>query len=209
MKSMLDRPGLAPVEDIRDGLGVISRRSESLQRFMDNYGRLARLPPPEYGSFEIEPWLRRIAALEKRVPVTLQGPSGVWLEADEGLLEQALINLLRNAGDASLAAGTAVQIIWSIDERLGDGAGGGGSRVTIEIIDSGLGIAEGAVLFVPFFTTKPTGTGIGLVLSREIVESHDGRLLVANRDDAAGCVATIVLPRLRRLAIAESDQKRT
>jgi nitrogen fixation/metabolism regulation signal transduction histidine kinase len=188
LKSALDRTGPPAAEDIRDGLGVISRRSESLQRFMENYGRLARLPPPEYAAVEVEPWLRRIAVLEDRVPVTLEGPPAVVVEADEGLLEQALINLVRNAGDASLASGSDVLITWSIDERR---------EITIRILDSGLGIADDAVLFVPFFTTKPTGTGIGLVLCREIVESHQGSLTLANRKDAAGCVATIVLPRAR------------
>jgi two-component system nitrogen regulation sensor histidine kinase NtrY len=178
-------------EDLRDGLRVISRRSESLQRFMENYGRLARLPPPEYGAIEVEPWLRRIAVLEDRVAVTLGGPSGVILEADEGLLEQALINLVRNAGDASLATRSPIHIAWSVDEN---------GEISIDVVDSGPGVAEDAVLFVPFYTTKPMGSGIGLVLSREIVESHEGRLTLANRSDAKGCVAQIVLPRARRLS---------
>jgi len=196
--STLALPGPPPIEDIRDGLGVISRRSQSLQRFMDNYGRLARLPPPEYAPLEVEPWLRRIALLEERVPVKLEGPANAVVDADEGLLEQALINLLRNAGDASMPAATAVHVVWSIDERR---------QIKIEIIDSGPGIAEDAVLFVPFFTTKPTGTGIGLVLSREIIESHEGRLSVANRKDARGCVATIVLPRAQLCALAQGELK--
>jgi len=193
LTSHLQRAELPPLEDIRDGLGVISRRSQSLQRFMDNYGRLARLPPPEFGTIAIAPWLRRIALLEARVAVTLEGPSEAVLDADEGLLEQALINVLRNAGDASLAQGSAVRITWAIDER---------GRLIIDIVDSGHGIAADAVLFVPFFTTKPTGTGIGLVLSREIVESHDGRLTLANRKDARGCIARIELPRARMLTLA-------
>jgi nitrogen fixation/metabolism regulation signal transduction histidine kinase len=192
LQSRLGRPDATPIEDMRDGLGVISRRAESLQRFMDNYGRLARLPPPEYSTFEIEPWLRRMAVLEERVPVTLEGPPGT-VDADEGLLEQALINLVRNAGDASLPRRTAVQIRWSIEERADDTDRKG--SVKIEIVDAGDGVADDATLFVPFFTTKPAGSGIGLVLSREIVEAHQGRLTLANRKDARGCVATIVLPR--------------
>jgi len=190
LRSTLDRTGPLAVDDVRDGLSVISRRSESLQRFMENYGRLARLPPPEYAIFEIEPWLRRIAALEERVSVTLEGPTDAVVEADEGLLEQAVINLVRNAADASIATGSPVSVSWAIDEDR---------EVTINVVDAGPGIADGALLFVPFFTTKATGSGIGLVLSREIVESHDGRLALANRKDAQGCLATIVLPRARLL----------
>ena len=188
LETRLERTNPPAIEDIRDGLGVISRRAESLRRFMDNYGRLARLPLPELGTIAVEPWLKRIAALEERVPVILAGPTDAVIDADEGLLEQALINLVRNAADASLATGSNVRIGWSIDER-GD--------ITMTVVDSGPGIAGDARLFVPFFTTKPAGTGIGLVLSREIIESHDGHLSLANRRDGTGCVATIVLPRAR------------
>jgi len=200
LASTLEQGKSAPLEDLRDGLGVISRRSESLRRFMDNYGRLARLPPPEYGTVAIEPWLRRIALLESRVPITLEGPRNAVVDADEGQLEQALINLMRNAGDASLASGSAVHIRWSIDEHAGGDPRSTERDIKIEIVDSGPGIADDAVLFVPFFTTKPSGSGIGLVLSREIVEAHGGRLTLANRKDAAGSVATIVLPRARLLS---------
>ena len=138
------------------------------------------------------------AALEERVPVTLAGPSGAVVEADEGLLEQALINLVRNAADASLPGGSAVHIGWSVDER---------GSMTMTVVDSGPGIADDALLFVPLFTTKPAGTGIGLVLSREIIESHDGHLTLGNRRDSSGCVATIVLPRARVVAstVAQVD----
>ena len=198
LKSSLERPAGPAVGDIRDGLAVITRRSESLQRFMGNYGRLARLPPPEYGTVEVEPWLRRMALLEERVPLALEGPAGAVVEADEGLLEQALINLLRNAADASLVTGSGVQITWKVDDR---------ERLAISIVDSGPGLAANAVLFVPFFTTKPAGTGIGLVLSREIIESHAGHLTLENRSDAVGCIATIVLPRARRSATSASSRR--
>jgi nitrogen fixation/metabolism regulation signal transduction histidine kinase len=174
--------------DMASGLAVISRRAESLRRFMDNYGRLARLPPPTLGAIDVDPWLRRIALLEDRVPISLRGPADAVVEADEGLLEQALINLIRNAGDASLHRETAIEVLWSIDDR---------GELMIEIADAGPGIAEGATIFVPFYTTKPQGSGIGLVLSREIVESHGGRLTLENRRKTQGSVATVVLPRAR------------
>jgi PAS domain S-box-containing protein len=194
LKATLDHPGGGPAaDDLRDGLGVISRRSESLQRFMENYGRLARLPPPEYETVEIEPWLRSVARLEERVPLTLEGPAGAVVEADPGLLEQAIINLVRNAADVSVAMRTGIRIAWAVTP---------GRKAIIRVIDAGPGIEEGAVLFVPFFTTKPSGSGIGLVLSREIVESHDGSLSLENRTDTPGCIATIVLPRARLLSTA-------
>ena len=198
LKATLDNPAGGPAaDDLRDGLGVISRRSESLQRFMENYGRLARLPPPEYETVEIEPWLRSVARLEERVPLALEGPAGAVVEADPGLLEQAIINLVRNAADASLAMRTGIRLSWAVTP---------GQKAIIRVIDAGPGIEEGAVLFVPFFTTKPSGSGIGLVLSREIVESHDGSLALENRADARGCIATIVLPRARLLSPPGADR---
>jgi len=196
--ALLRSPGTPALDDLRDGLGVISRRSDSLQRFMENYGRLARLPPPEYETIEIEPWLRSVALLEERVPLTLEGSARAVVEGDPGLLEQAIINLVRNAADASLAGQTGVGIAWTVAAD---------QRAIIRVTDAGPGIADGAVLFVPFFTTKPAGSGIGLVLSREIVESHDGSLTLENRADAKGCVATIILPRarLRSESIAEAQ----
>lgn len=184
----LDRAGVLSTPDLQSGLGVISRRAESLCRFMENYGRLARLPPPELGPIEVEPWLRRVARLEARVPISLEGPASAAVLADEGLLEQALINLVRNAADASLSTGSPVDIAWSVDEQ---------GQLTICIIDAGPGISDGAGLFVPFYSTKPAGTGIGLVLSREIVESHGGRLTLENRKSARGSIAKVVLPRAR------------
>jgi nitrogen fixation/metabolism regulation signal transduction histidine kinase len=188
---------IAPA-DFASGLAVISRRAESLRRFMDNYGRLARLPPPVLGTIDVDPWLRRVARLEDRVPISLRGPANVALEADEGLLEQALINLLRNAADASAGEGSAIDIAWTIDERR---------ELTIRIVDAGPGIAAGATLFVPFFSTKPEGSGIGLVLSREIVESHGGRLALENRRGERGSVATVVLPRATSRRALASDAR--
>jgi PAS domain S-box-containing protein len=188
LTTALERPAPPAVADLESGLGVISRRSASLKRFMENYGRLARLPAPELETIDVEAWLHRVARLEQRVPVRLRGTRNVIVEADEGLVEQALINLVQNAADASIAAQTPIEIEWSLDERR---------ELTILVMDNGPGIADSAALFVPFFTTKPAGTGIGLVLSREIIESHDGRLTLENRKDAKGCVAKIVLPRAR------------
>ena len=159
-------------EDVRSGLDVVSSRAESLSRFMESYARLARLPPPKLAPVELGALVRRVAGLETRVKVdVMQGPEQT-VEADADQLEQLLINLVRNAADASLVTGGSVRVGWR---------GTGNGHVEIWVEDEGLGIANMSNLFVPFFTTKPGGSGIGLVLSRQIAEAHGGTLTLENR----------------------------
>ena len=172
-------------EDVRSGLDVVSARSESLSRFMESYARLARLPPPRLAPVELGPLVRRVAGLETRVKVdVLQGPEQT-VGADADQLEQLLINLVRNAADASLVTKGGVRVGWR---------GTGNGHVDIWVEDEGLGIANTSNLFVPFFTTKPGGSGIGLVLSRQIAEAHGGTLTLENRRGAHGCKASLRLP---------------
>jgi signal transduction histidine kinase len=166
------------------GLEVIERRAESLSRFMTSYARLARLPPPRLGEVEIEEWVRRIAALEKRLTVRVAPGPEVRIQADGDQLDQLLINLVRNAVDASLETRGGVTITWSA----------GAAHVEVSVLDEGPGIADASNLFVPFFTTKPQGTGIGLALSRQIAELHHGTLSLENRGDRAGARARLRLP---------------
>jgi signal transduction histidine kinase len=126
----------------------------------------------------------RVARLETRVSIDLEGSPAVTLDADPDQLEQLLINLLRNAADASAETGGRVAVAW---KRAGD-------DVEITVTDSGPGLANTANLFVPFFTTKPGGSGIGLSLSRQIAEAHGGSLTLENRSGARGCIAKLVLP---------------
>src|SRR5262249_52529714 len=149
-------------EDLSRGLAVISARSEALGRFMTAYARLARLPQPKLQSVDVEPLVLRVAGLETRIPVTVQpGPAAV-VPADPDQLEQLLINLIRNAVDASLETSGGVTVTW----RPLSG------QLELRIEDEGPGLSNTANLFVPFFTTKPGGSGIGLVLSRQIAEAH-------------------------------------
>jgi nitrogen fixation/metabolism regulation signal transduction histidine kinase len=172
-------------EDVRRGLEVVSTRAESLSRFMESYARLARLPPPRFSAVELGRVVRRVAGLETRMQVeVLPGPEMV-VRADADQLEQLLINLVRNAADASLVTSGAVRVGWR------DTANG---HVEIWVEDEGLGLANTSNLFVPFFTTKPGGTGIGLVLSRQIAEAHGGALTLENRPGAQGCEARLRLP---------------
>lgn len=171
-------------EDVDAGLRVIGDRAEALNRFMIGYTALARLPPPQRREVELAPLLRRVAALEQRVPVRLGEIPERRFAADPDQLEQALINLVKNAAEASLVEGGGIELSAFID---GDG-------VVIEVLDEGLGLARTDNLFVPFFTTKPGGSGIGLVLARQIVEGHGGRLELMNRADRRGCRAVVVVP---------------
>jgi nitrogen fixation/metabolism regulation signal transduction histidine kinase len=175
-------------QDMRRGLGVIAARSESLSRFLEAYGRLARLPPPQRQRIDLGPLLRRVAGLEQRVPVAVRDGPAVEIQADPVQLEQVVINLLRNAAEASLdAADGRVELGWE--------APPGSGQVEVWIDDRGPGLADTANLFVPFFTTKPQGSGIGLVLSRQIAEAHGGMLVLENRRPGPGCRARLRLPR--------------
>jgi nitrogen fixation/metabolism regulation signal transduction histidine kinase len=171
-------------EDVASGLQVIERRAESLSRFMTSYARLARLPPPRFGPVEIQDWVRRIATLEKRLDVRVAPGPEVRIQADADQLDQLLINLVRNAVDASLETRGSVTITWTA----------AAAHVEISVLDEGPGIADASNLFVPFFTTKPQGTGIGLALSRQIAELHHGTLSLENRGDRAGARARLRLP---------------
>ncbi|HTB80669.1 MAG TPA: ATP-binding protein [Opitutaceae bacterium] len=177
-------------EDMRAGLDIIAARSESLARFLEAYARLARLPPPIWASYDLHALAKRIAALETRLPVVLLDGPPLPLRGDPAQIEQALINLVKNAVEASLeqrAAGrneAGVRLSWQQ----------AGGAVEIRIEDDGPGVAQTANLFVPFFTTKPEGSGIGLVLCRQIAENHGGSLELHNRTNASGCIAVLRLP---------------
>ena len=179
-----DPPPEDAEEDLRQGLGVIAARAKALNRFMASYARLARLPAPELEPMEVRPWIARVAELETRLPVQVLGGPEMVIAADGDQLDQLLINLVTNAVDASLETGGSVGIEWRRRDR----------GVEVVVKDEGPGIADSPNLFVPFFTTKPHGSGIGLALSRQIAEAHGGTLTLENRKDSAGCAARLLLP---------------
>jgi nitrogen fixation/metabolism regulation signal transduction histidine kinase len=175
-------------QDMQQGLRVIANRVESLNRFMQAYTRLARMPAPTRTRIDIGPLVQRVASLERRLQVkTLEGPA-ISIDADPDQLEQVLINLIRNAVDASLDPSLkqpgSVEVGWRTNARA----------VEIFILDQGPGLLNSDNLFVPFFTTKHGGSGIGLILSRQIAEAHGGVLQLSNRKDRTGCEAVIALP---------------
>jgi two-component system, NtrC family, nitrogen regulation sensor histidine kinase NtrY len=171
-------------EDLRRGLHVIADRSEALSRFMRDYGRIARLPKPQLRAVSLGCLVRSAVGLETRIPIDLAPGPDLTVHVDPDQLQQLLINLIRNAVDATLETGGKVQIGWSKN----------GNAVHLYVHDQGPGIANPANLFVPFFTTKPGGSGIGLVLSRQIAEAHGGTLTLLNRSREQGCEARLRLP---------------
>jgi nitrogen fixation/metabolism regulation signal transduction histidine kinase len=186
LESILGREPLADDwrDDMRRGLNVITSRADSLSRFIGAYARLAKLPRPQLQPLDIASLVSRAATFETRVPVCVEPGPDIPLQGDPDQLEQVLINLLRNAADASLPAGREVRIGWGRDNTM----------LEIWVKDEGPGLSSTANLFVPFFTTKPGGSGIGLVLSRQIAEGHGGALTLENRAGRSGCVARLRLP---------------
>ena len=169
---------------MQSGLEIVGNRAEALSRFMAAYARLARLPHPRLAPVDLPALIRRVAALETRLPVYVERGPAVTLEGDADQLEQLLINLLRNAVDAALETRGGVGIGWKRN----------GPWMEVKIEDEGPGIANPDNLFVPFYTTKPEGTGIGLALSRQIAEAHGGTLTLENRQPGPGCEALLRLP---------------
>ncbi len=186
LETLVSREPLAPdwKDDMRRGLTVIGTRAESLNRFMAAYAQLARLPQPTARAVDVRAWIRRVTGLETRLAVDLQGGPELTIQADGDQLEQLLINLLRNAVDAAIETGGGVHVGWRSRNR----------HLEVWVQDEGPGLAGTANLFVPFFTTKPGGSGIGLVLCRQIAEAHGGSLTLENRRGASGCEARLRLP---------------
>jgi nitrogen fixation/metabolism regulation signal transduction histidine kinase len=190
--------------DLQRGLEIIETRSASLQRFLEAYRKLAQMPKPHLKDVPLAPLVSRVAALETRLKVCVrEGPNIVFL-ADPDQLEQMLINLIRNAADAVLenASGASKQ---AHEQSNGQGSGvvvqwdADASQITLGIEDEGPGLLNPANVFTPFYTTKPNGSGVGLVLCRQIAEAHGGAIEISNRQDRQGCLVKVVLPRLASL----------
>ncbi len=182
--------------DLRRGLALIEERADSLHRFLDAYGRLSRLPSPDVRRIRLHNVVERSALLEQRVPITVQVSPDVELLADPDQMQQLLINVLKNAAEA--AADPELQndrpevvVGWRTEA----------SALKLHITDNGPGLTNLSNLFVPFYTTKPNGSGIGLTLCQQIAAQHGGSLELRNRTGARGCTVELVMP----LSSAQSD----
>ncbi|MCX5644857.1 MAG: ATP-binding protein [Phycisphaerae bacterium] len=175
-------------EDVTTGLELIAERAEALDRFTGAYSRLMHLPQPSLSPVDVAHLLRRVADLETRMPVTVVTGPETQVRGDRDQLEQLLINVVSNAVEASLqnrpAGNGQVLIGWRLDA----------DRIEIHVDDDGPGLPGGTDVFVPFFTTKDHGSGIGLTLSRQIAEAHGGSLTLENHANQPGCRACLRLP---------------
>lgn len=181
--------------DLRAGLTIVEQRAEGLGRFINAYARLARLPEPVRRPMAVEAWVRRVAALESRRAVEVRPGESGEIAGDADQLEQLLINLVRNAVDAVEGTEGAVTVSWQL--RRDD--------LEVVVADEGPGLAATSNLFVPFYTTKPGGSGIGLALSRRIAEAHGGTLELVNREDRGGCRAVLRLPRAEGASLSSGS----
>jgi len=187
LESLLRRDPPPPdwQDDARSGLHSIASRADSLSRFLQAYTRLTKLPPPQKQDIDLAELMQRVADLEPRLNVKVVSGPKTTIHADAAQLEQLLINLVHNAVDAALETHGNVAIGWREQD----------DSVEIFVQDEGPGVMNTANLFVPFFTTKPDGSGIGLPLSRQIAEAHGGSLVLMNRRTGRGAEALLRLPR--------------
>jgi two-component system, NtrC family, nitrogen regulation sensor histidine kinase NtrY len=161
---------------------TIAERAAHLATFIEGYARFAKLPRPRPAAV---PWALLLGRLDGALPFSILGalPARAAI-VDAGQLEQVLINLLKNAAESGSAAGEVTVAVRD------EGAG-----FRIEVGDRGSGLSEATLrdALLPFYSTKATGTGLGLTLCREIVEAHGGRLSLANRT-GGGALVTVWLP---------------
>jgi nitrogen fixation/metabolism regulation signal transduction histidine kinase len=176
----------SPKADFERPLEVIEERAESLNHFLTAYRQLAQLPPPRMQPFSLPVFLAQLATLETRLPVQFEAGPDIIVQGDKDQLAQAIINLLRNAAEAALEnrqREPSISVSWSH----------GKGEAVIRIRDTGLGLANPSNLFVPFYTTKQNGTGIGLALVKSIMEGHHGTITLGNLPEG-GAQAELRLP---------------
>ena len=197
LKRLIERDarGETLAEDLREGLHIISERAIGLSQFVESYKQLAKLPEPQIQPLAIRPLVEKIVALFNHTAIEIETEINFTLQLDPIQFEQVLINLIKNAVEATALTNPSsiIKIRWAVSHQF----------FKLDICDQGTGISNPNNLFVPFYSTKKQGSGIGLVLSRQIIEAHNGRLTLSNQD-SGGCCASIELPVLARVNESQS-----
>ena len=197
LKRLIERDarGETLAEDLREGLHIISERAIGLSQFVESYKQLAKLPEPQIQPLAIRPLVEKIVALFNHTAIEIETEINFTLQLDPIQFEQVLINLIKNAVEATALTNPSsiIKIRWAVSHQF----------FKLDICDQGTGISNSNNLFVPFYSTKKQGSGIGLVLSRQIIEAHNGRLTLSNQD-SGGCCASIELPVLARVNESQS-----
>jgi nitrogen fixation/metabolism regulation signal transduction histidine kinase len=188
--------------DFQRGLNIIESRTAALHRFLQSYRRLAQMPSPSLKPTELRPLIERVAALETRLNVEILPAADLTLMIDPDLIEQMLINLVRNAVDAALEQAHLQQAGEPAPPKVTIGLEKLDRHIAFMVQDNGIGLLNPSNAFVPFYTTKPGGSGIGLVLSQQIAEAHAGSVELTNRPDARGCRVKVTLPYRQTSAFA-------
>lgn len=168
---------------LTEGLAVIRERSQALSDFIGRYRLLTKLPTPNRTPTSLRKTVERIAPLFERADIRLTNPVDVFAYVDPEQFEQVLVNLLKNAVEAS-ADGGEIELDWRLER----------GRLRVAVRDQGCGVADTENLFVPYYSTKQHGSGIGLFLSRQIAFNHAGELQLRNRADRQGAEAILWLP---------------
>lgn len=170
--------------DLTEGLAVIKERADSLNNFIQSYQQLTKLPPPDKTLFKLLPLIVAITCLFEGVDIRVMTQE-LEIYADEIQLKQVLVNLVKNAHESMKDnLGGSITICWQQQDNL----------VEIQVIDEGCGISNMDNVFIPFYTTKEKGTGIGLVLSRQLIMNNGGDLDISNNANGIGVQASISLP---------------
>ena len=176
----------ADLEDLREAVGIVARRSDSLTEFVDSYRQMTRLAPPEKKRIDVAGMLTVVTLARAEAPGSIAAitisvePQGLSLHADRDLLEPVLLNLLRNAREATAGVdGAEIRLLARLNRR---------GNPVIEVGDNGPGVPPELAtrIFVPFFTTKERGSGVGLALARQVMTAHGGfiRLVDSERPGA-------------------------
>jgi nitrogen fixation/metabolism regulation signal transduction histidine kinase len=170
-------------QHLSESLEIIAERAQSLKKFINSYRQLTHLPEPKIDKINLQAMLDKITPLFNQRNIVVDCQPQLMAHVDPVQFEQVLINLLKNADEAMIDKSADILVRANTDV----------DSIIIEIIDSGVGINNTDNLFTPFYTTKKQGSGIGLVLCREIIEAHQGNLSLENRSDQQGCIVKIEL----------------